>query len=73
MKATLSFTLPDEREEFENCVSADGYRAVIEELSNWLRAKVKYAIDLPSTEIDAYDKAREELFRLVDEFKVTIS
>lgn len=42
MIATLQFTLPDEREEFEECQAAHRYRAALTEISETLRAQRKY-------------------------------
>ena len=41
-KATLEFSLPDEREEFLDAQRGTAYHAVINDLSNLLRSKRKY-------------------------------
>lgn len=42
MKATLEFTLPEEREEYEQATSAHKYLAVLLGLAEWLRSELKY-------------------------------
>lgn len=55
MKATLTFTLPEEREEYENAYHGVRYRIALEDLAREFRNKVKYAGDQNTT----WDAARE--------------
>lgn len=60
MKATLHFTLPDELAEFQDAQNGTRYSGVIEEMDNYLRARLKYE-DLPENVHDALQAAREKL------------
>ena len=60
MKATLSFSLPDEREEHETAVHAMDYRAVLGEVDNKLRDCLKYGHTYKSIE-EAFDGIRQLL------------
>lgn len=42
MKGILSFTLPEEQEEFEQAQNAGKMHAVIDDLFNLIRTKIKY-------------------------------
>ena len=42
MKATLEFTLPEEREEFETAVNAGKHRSLLDDVLKVLRNEVKY-------------------------------
>lgn len=42
MKATLTFTLPEERAEYEHAIRGADYRVALEELAEWLRGKYKH-------------------------------
>lgn len=43
----------------------------MDEMNNYLRAKLKYA-DLSEEQDAAFDAAREELFRILDNWKLTL-
>lgn len=45
MKATLTFNLPEENDEFYAAINVDRYRSVLNEIGNHLRNKIKYASD----------------------------
>jgi hypothetical protein len=63
MRATLSFTLPEEREEFELASKAGHLDYVIGELDNFLRGKIKYGQH--SAEVEAiYQEVRDKLWEL---------
>ena len=49
MKATLEFTLPDEREEFETAVHAQDYAGALHDVREALRSKAKYECEAPET------------------------
>lgn len=42
-KLTLTFNLPEEREEYENAYRGGDYKAVLYEIDQFLRGKIKYA------------------------------
>lgn len=52
MNATLTYKLPEEREEFLTALNAGTYVSVLIELDNWLRSTLKYT-DEPANREDA--------------------
>ena len=42
MKTILEFEMPEEAEELHYALKGLAYSAIIDDLDNWLRAKVKY-------------------------------
>jgi hypothetical protein len=68
MKAILEFNLPEEQEQFEDASNGWKWSHAMWQLDQFLRAKVKYASDDASQEtIDAYQDARDELHRILNE------
>ena len=63
MKASLHFTLPEESEEFDNAQKGGRYRSVVEEMDNYLRARLKYE-ELSKDIHDALQAARDKLWEL---------
>lgn len=63
MTATLRFTLPDENTDYHNAMHGERYRAVIEELDEWLRRQIKYT-ELPEVETKCFEAVRENLWRI---------
>jgi hypothetical protein len=59
--ATLTFTLPEEREEFEIASKAVEYSIVLSELDAYLRARIKYE-ELPEPVVTALQAARDRLW-----------
>ena len=53
-KATLSFSLPDEREEFETAINAGKYHSALWDLREAFRQKAKYSEDDKTTWDEAY-------------------
>lgn len=72
MKAILKFDLPEDTTEFHSAVNGGDALAVLAELDDYLRAKVKYTENDPSTDIAAYQAIRDELRRLLEEYDVSI-
>lgn len=64
MKATLSFNLPEEREEFELSCKAPNYAIVVEDFQNFLRKKLKYE-SLTEAEAKIYEHVQEEFFDIL--------
>lgn len=62
-KATLSFNLPEEEQEFQWAQSGFEYLRTIEELDNYLRSKLKYS-ELTADQHQIYEEIRSELWRL---------
>lgn len=73
MRAILKFDLPEDTTEFHAAVNGGDALAVLAELDNHLRAKVKYTEDdTPAMVIAAYETIRQELTRLLGEYDVSI-
>jgi len=64
--ATLTFSLPEEQEEFDYAVKGSDWRIVVEDMSNWLRSKLKYEQLTPEQDA-AYEEARKHLFTILEE------
>jgi hypothetical protein len=64
--ATLTFTLPEEQEEFYLAAKGADWRIVLEDMDNYLRGRLKHE-DLPEDVAAALDAARERLYTLVAE------
>jgi hypothetical protein len=62
--ATLTFTLPEEQEEFYLAAKGADWRIVLEGMDNYLRGRLKHE-DLPEDVATALDAAREHLYTLV--------
>jgi hypothetical protein len=71
MKATLTFSLPEEQHEYSNAVEGSKMRSVLWELDQWLRAKLKYE-ELTDGQYDAFKETREHLRELLREENVDI-
>lgn len=66
MTATLTFTLPEEQEEFACAAKGTEWRIVVENMDNYLRGRLKHE-DLPEDADKALDEARQKLHELVSE------
>ena len=66
MTATLQFSLPDEQEEFQCAVDGSEWKSAMDDMSNWLRAKLKYE-ELTPEQDAAYEEARKHLFTILEE------
>jgi hypothetical protein len=64
--ATLTFTLPDEQEEFYHAAKGADWRCALEDMDAYLRSRLKYE-DLPEDVDAALDAARQHLHALVAE------
>lgn len=72
MKATLSFYLPEEREEHAAAVRAMDYKIAIEQISAFVRLKLKYGTDLSADEEDAFIEVREKILEVCSDLEVEI-
>lgn len=71
MKATLSFDLPEEQEEFKRARDGSSYRDVILDLDTDLRNKIKYGNEQDETlDRDTLQHVRTELWKLIKEHGV---
>ena len=66
MTATLTFSLPEEQEEFYHAAKGADWRMVVEDLDAHLRSRLKHE-DLPEDTYVALDGARQHLYALVAE------
>jgi hypothetical protein len=66
MTATLQFSLPEEQQEFDYAVKGSDWHIVVEDMSNWLRSKLKYE-ELTPEQDAAYEEARKHLFAILEE------
>jgi hypothetical protein len=64
--ATLTFTLPEEQEEFARAAQGSDWRMVVEGLDAHLRSRLRHE-DLPEDLAAALDAARQHLHALVAE------
>lgn len=65
MKATLTFDLPEDNEEYKVVQNAGGYLATLQDLDNFLRGKLKYG-DLPEEVDKIYEEVRDKLLELAN-------
>ena len=66
MKATLTFDLPEEQEEFELASNAVNYSIALSDIDNYLRSKIKYA-DLTEEQYKVYEEIREQLWCYIND------
>jgi hypothetical protein len=64
--ATLTFTLPEEQEEFYLAAKGAEWRCVLEDMDAHLRSRLKYE-DLPEDVDAALDAARQKLHEFIAE------
>lgn len=72
MKAILEFNFDaenDDRIEFQDAIDGKKWKAAMWELDQWLRAQYKYMSDEEYSEdkYEAYERSREELYRILNE------
>ena len=74
MKATLTFNLPEDNQEFKLATKASDWWHVCWEMDQWLRKKYKYMSDeeYNSDKYDAYVEAREKLFQFMSDNGVSL-
>jgi hypothetical protein len=71
MKATLTFTLPDEDSQYSDAVNGYKMRTILWDVDQWLRAKMKYE-ELSDGQYDAFKETRDHLRRLLIEENIDI-
>ena len=74
MKATLTFNLPEDKQEFNLATKGSNWWTVCWEMDQWLRAQYKYMPDgeYSADKYDAYYEARQKLFELMQENGVSL-
>ena len=65
MTATLTFTLPEEQEEFYLAAKGSEWRIIVEDLDAHLRSRLKHE-DLSEDVHAALDRARTHLYELLE-------
>lgn len=74
MKAILEYDLPEDQSNFNLAVKSWELWHVLWELDNFLRSNTKYAPDdMSSDEFKAYEKVREEFYRIMNDNGVSLS
>jgi hypothetical protein len=63
--ATLTFSLPEEQEEFDRAVKGSDWRMVVEDLDAHLRSRLRHE-DLSEDVHAALDRARTHLYELLE-------
>jgi hypothetical protein len=71
MKAILEFDLPEENAEHKLAVNAGNYYAVLWDIDQYLRSKLKHG-DLKDEQYEVLEKTREELRDLMNTYNVTL-
>ena len=71
MKATLSFNLPEEREEFELAQQGSSCSIVLFDLDQFLRNKIKYE-NLTELEEKIYQELRDKLHEFAHDKGVSV-
>ena len=73
MKAILEFDLPDDQSDLESAINGYKWQLAMWDMSQYLRSKTKYAPDETSGEvIEALEKARDELFDILNNYNLEI-
>ena len=71
MKATITFTLPDEEHEYRSAIEGKKMRVILWDVDQFLRAKMKYE-ELSDGQYDAFKETREHLRRLLIEENIDL-
>jgi hypothetical protein len=71
MKATLTFNLPEDDDDFRMAINGSSMYNVLWEMDKWLRANTKHAPDTTSEDTyNAYLQCRNQLRELLGENEV---
>lgn len=70
-KATLTFNLPDENDEFIMAQDGINYSLVLNDLRNYLRGKLKYE-ELTEEQYKIYEEVRNQMFEFASHYNVEI-
>ena len=71
MKAILEFDLPEENAEHKLAVNAGNYYAVLWDIDQYIRNKLKHG-GLAESEYVVLEKTRDELWDLMNTYNVTL-
>lgn len=71
MKATLTFNLPEDDDNFQLAIKGSAMYDVLWEIDQWLRSNTKHAPDTISEDtLNAYQECRNKLRELMSENEV---
>lgn len=68
-KATLTFSLPDEQEEYKTAMRGIDYYCALEDVRNVLREKVKYA-ELPADQAKFAEELYEKFWDILKDHEI---
>ena len=71
-KATITFNLPDEQQEFENAVHASDYKSVIWDLDQRLRSEIRHNDSLDHKTELAYEAVRDMIRGYLNDYGLLI-
>lgn len=71
MKATLTFNLPEENQEYLNALQGAQLKSILWDVDQWLRAKMKYE-ELSDGQYDAFKETRDHLRRLLNDENIDL-
>tara|TARA_R110000824_G_scaffold314097_1_gene500961 strand:+ start:562 stop:789 length:228 start_codon:yes stop_codon:yes gene_type:complete len=73
MKATLEFSLPNDKWEFIMANDSAAMHAVLWEMDQWLRKNIKHAPDTMSEDTyNAFELCREQLHEFINENNINL-
>ncbi len=72
MKATLTFNLPEDNEEFNRAVKSADYYVCLFDLFQYLKREIKYNQQLSGIEINTFEKIIEEFNGILTENGIEI-
>lgn len=73
MKATLEFSLPNDKLEFKLANESEGMHYVIRDMDQWLRKMIKYAPDSMSEDTyKTFELCREQLREFINENNINL-
>ncbi len=67
MKATITYTLPEETEAFVDAQNGVKYKIILESVARELRNKIKYSDGLAQEQQQCYEEIRDLVFALLEE------
>lgn len=74
MKATLVYTLPEDKEDFQIAVDGWRWQKVAIDLNQYLRTQLKYESDNYSdSELELLEKIRETLHQTIEDSGVSLN
>lgn len=65
MKATLTFTLPEDREDFDDAVRGSEWKQAVRDVMDELRNRIKYG-ELPEAEVATLEAVRSMVLEVLD-------